>query len=164
MTACDFVDFFTGCCSEVLDTMYFTTVLDAVPETELRPLRQGDFAFSLNFQGDVSGSFGLHLDYSTAYSLASNFLGEDRGELPCAEVGDVISELANMLCGAVMSRVPSTHKFVLSHPEALASSLDLRREDALIARLATDTGVITTWVVVTSSGEIGNGSAARGTE
>ena len=148
MKASDFVDFFTGCCSEVLDTMYFTTVLDAVPEAALRPLHSGDFAFSLGFKGDVSGSFGLHLDYSTAYSLASNFLGEDGGELPNVEVGDVVGELANMLCGAVMSRVPSTHKFVLSHPEALAVAPDLACEDALIARLDTDAGAITAWVAV----------------
>jgi len=151
MTASDFVDFFTGCCSEVLDTMYFTTVLDATPEDTLCPLHPGDFAFSLSFKGDVSGNFGLHLDYSTAYSLASNFLGEDCGELPSAEVGDVVGELANMLCGSVMSRVPSTHKFVLSHPEALTSPPDLEREDALIARLETDAGTISTWVVVESS-------------
>jgi CheY-specific phosphatase CheX len=150
MTASDFVDFFTSCCSEVLDTMYFTTMLDAMPETDLPPLHSGDFAFTLNFNGDVSGSFGLHLDYATAYGLASNFLGEEGGELPGTEVSDVVGELSNMLCGAVMSRVPSTHKFVLSHPAPLASTPDLDRADALIARLTMDAGTITTWVVVTS--------------
>jgi CheY-specific phosphatase CheX len=148
MKAADLVDFFTNCCSEVLDTMYFTTVLDATPEESLDALYPGDFAFALEFRGDVSGSFGVHLDYSTAYSLASNFLGEDSGELKSSEVAEVIGELANMLCGSVMSRVPSTHKFALSHPLQLKSRPDLDCEDRLIARLATDTGVITAWVVV----------------
>jgi CheY-specific phosphatase CheX len=157
MTASNFVDFFANCCSEVLDTMYFTTVLDATAEETLDLLHPGDFAFTLDFAGDVSGNFGLHLDYSTAYSLASNFLGEDGGELPNVEVGDVVGELANMLCGSVMSQVPSTHKFVLSHPMQIKSPPELEREDKLIARLATDAGVITAWVVVEPALELARG-------
>jgi CheY-specific phosphatase CheX len=162
MTAIDFVDFLTGCCSEVLDTMYFTTVLDATPEEALDVLHTGDFAFTLDFRGDVSGNFGLHLDYATAYSLASNFLGEDGGNLPHKEVGDVVGELANMLCGSVMSRVPSHRKFVLSPPMQLKLPPNLDREDRLIARLATDAGVITTWVVLEHGIETA-AEAAKGT-
>jgi len=148
MKASDFAGIVSDCCSEVLDAMYFTTVLEVSPEETVSPLAPGDFAFSLRFRGDVSGSFGLHLDRSTARSLAGNFLGEDDGELPLSEVSEVVGELANMLCGSVMSRVEATHKFVLSHPEPVDAPPDAGSEDILVSRLDTDSGVITAWVVV----------------
>jgi len=59
--------------------MYFTSVLevtreDAFPErggTEGMPSFQAEYAFSLNFRGDVSGRFGLSLSGPAARCLAS---------------------------------------------------------------------------------------------
>jgi CheY-specific phosphatase CheX len=148
MKASDFAGIVPDCCTEVLDAMYFTTVLEATPEETISPPSPGDFAFMLQFRGEVSGSFGLQLSGSTACSLAANFLGEDEGELPVNEVAEVVGELANMLCGSVMSRVETARKFVLSHPEPGALPANLATADLLVSRLDTDSGVITAWVVV----------------
>jgi CheY-like chemotaxis protein len=48
----------------------------------------------------------------------------------------------------VVSRVEGRGKFALTHPEALSTLPDLHGQDALISRLDTDTGVITSWVTV----------------
>jgi CheY-specific phosphatase CheX len=138
--------------------MYFANVLESAtrvtgsstPEmaAEEVALAPEDFAFSLHFAGDVSGGFGVHLDAATARGLASNFLGEDESGLSREEVGEVVGELANMLCGSVVSRVEGRNKFVLSHPTQLGALPGLQSADALIARLDTDSGVVTAWVVI----------------
>jgi hypothetical protein len=76
-----------------------------------------------------------------------NFLGEEE-ELTKEEVAQVVGELANMLCGSVVSKIKGRSKFVLSHPEELKAMPSLAAEDALVSLLATDSGVLTTWVVV----------------
>ena len=65
----------------------------------------------------MSGHFGLYLEQVTARSLAANFLGVEEAEVSSDEIGEVAGELANMLCGSIVSRVEGEHKFVLSHPE-----------------------------------------------
>ncbi len=158
MKASDFASLLPDHCSEVLDAMYFTTVLESTidpndasddPCGPDRPLPNvDDFAFQLRFTGDVSGRFGLCLGASTARGLAANFLGEEESDISPTEVAEVIGELANMLCGAVMSVVPSKHKFVLSHPEPVLGMPHSRAHDLLLATLATDSGDIHTWVTV----------------
>jgi len=156
MKASDFTVLVPDCCSDVLEAMYFTSVLevtreDAFPErggTEGMPSFQAEYAFSLNFRGDVSGRFGLSLSGPAARCLASNFLGEEDSNLSIHEVGEVIGELANMLCGSVASRIEGERKFVLSHPEPIALLPDVRTEDVLISKFDTDSGLITTRIVV----------------
>ena len=151
MKACEFAVLIHECFSEVLDAMYFTTVLDSGPQemaAEDLPETGAPVAFSLRFAGDVSGSFGLLLDESTARKLAANFLGEDESSISSIEVGEVAGELANMLCGSVMSRVEGEHKFVLSHPEAVALSPVLGTGDELVCRFATDSGDVTVWIAL----------------
>ena len=151
MKASDFADLIPDSCSAVLDSMYFTPVLetsacDTLPEAF--PLDGSDFAFSLHFAGDVSGTFGLHLGPATARGLASNFLGEDDTDLSSSDVAEVVGELANMLCGSTLSRIEAVGKFDLTHPKSLAALPSLAGEDALVSTLDTDSGIITTWVIV----------------
>jgi CheY-specific phosphatase CheX len=156
MKASEFAELVPGCCGDVLDSMYFTTVLetshpkepgDAVEGEEIA-VGDEEHAFSLGFQGDVCGRFGLHLGAATGRMLAANFLGEDEADLSAIEIAEVIGELANMLCGAVVSKVEGRSKFVLSHPLAMQLLPKLGGEDALVSRFDTDGGTITTWVVV----------------
>jgi CheY-specific phosphatase CheX len=151
MKASDFVRLVPDCCSEVLDAMYFTTVLESSTRETLPedfPLEAEDFAFTLHFAGDISGDFGLHLGPATARSLASNFLGEDESGLSSPDVGDVVGELANMLCGSVMSHVGGECKFVLSHPQSVPALPDAGAGKMLVSALETDGGNITAWVIV----------------
>jgi CheY-specific phosphatase CheX len=153
MKASDFTGLVPECCSEVLDAMYFITVLgtaspEASPETAELPGAQKRVAYSMNFAGDISGRFGLSLEQGTARSLAANFLGEEAENISSTEIDEVAGELTNMFCGSVMSRVEGKNKFVLSHPEAIGSQPYSEAEDVLISRLDTDGGAITVWVAV----------------
>lgn len=153
MKASDFFNLVPDCCSEVLDAMYFTTVNgvltpEMLAEMDIAPTTDKPVAFNLRYSGDISGSFGLSLEQVTAKSLAANFLGEEVEDISTKEVQEVVGELANMLCGSVMSRVEGENKFVLSHPEAVHSQPDSSVDDVLVSKLDTDGGVITVWVVV----------------
>jgi len=156
MKASEFAELVPGCCGEVLDSMYFTTVMETshpkelteVGEDEQTAIDAEEYAFSLSFKGDICGWFGLHVGSATGRGLAANFLGEEETDLSAVEVGEVMGELANMLCGAVVSKVEGRSKFVLSHPEAMQLLPRLGNKDALVSRFETDGGTITTWVVV----------------
>jgi hypothetical protein len=156
MKASEFAELVPGCCGEVLDSMYFTTLMETSYPKELADAVEGeeiavgaeDYAFSLRFKGDICGQFGLHVGPVEGRMLAANFLGEDEADLSTIEVADVIGELANMLCGAVVSKVEGRSKFVLSHPLAMQALPKLSGADALVSRLETDGGTVTTWVVV----------------
>jgi hypothetical protein len=153
MRASDLAGLVPECCSEVLDAMYFTTLLGSVPLDSLPAcLPDADVApaFSLRFGGDISGRFGLHLEQATARTLAANFLGEADADVSSTEVSEVVGELANMLCGSLMSRVEGEHSFALSHPEAgLPAPPD--DGDLLVSMLETDSGVITIWILIERS-------------
>ena len=155
MKAIEFTGLVPECCSEVLDAMYFTTllgseVLESLPGALLGrlPAEGAPFSFSLRFVGDISGRFGVSLDFPTARSLAANFLGEDEAEVSPGAVEEVVGELSNMLCGSVMSRVEGENKFVLSHPEPASPLAISAADDVLVSALETDSGVITVWVAV----------------
>ena len=151
MKASDLAGLMPVCCSDVLNSMCFTSVfnsstLDAhhpgIPSTP------EDYGFGLRFKGDVSGRFGLHLGIGTARTLAANFLAKEVQQLTAGDVDEIVCELANMLCGSVVSRVDGDHGYVLTPPEPMQALPDFDQEDVLISRLDTDSGTITTWVVV----------------
>ena len=102
--------------SEVLETMFFTEVygpaLVAEPEAEPR------LAVRLSFAGSPSGALTLSASAAAAQALAANFLApEQDGALPAAQLAAVVSELANMICGSLLSRVATEAHFRLSSPE-----------------------------------------------
>jgi CheY-specific phosphatase CheX len=151
MKASEFAGLIPECCSEVLDAMYFATMLGSERVEDMptdSPGAPAALAFSLKFAGDVSGHFGLYLEQVTARSLAANFLGVEEAEVSSDEIGEVAGELANMLCGSIVSRVEGEHKFVLSHPER-ADTLPFKDlGDVFILRLDMDSGAITVWISV----------------
>jgi len=156
MKASEFAKLVPGCCGGVLDSMYFTTIMETSHPKELAEAAEGketaigaeEYAFSLSFKGDICGRFGLHMGAAAGRGLAANFLGEDEADLSVSDIGEVAGELANMLCGAVVSKVEGKSKFVLSHPEAMQALPVLSGADALVSRFETDGGTVTTWVVV----------------
>ena len=77
-------------------------------------------------QGARSGEFRVAVAPAAARSVACNFLGaEDESEITETQVGDVICELANMICGSALSRLSGDLAFDLSHPELDAGDGDL---------------------------------------
>jgi hypothetical protein len=83
MEASEFSSLVAESCTEVLDTMYFTSVLSTEPPSARQVFQGADgmLAFSLSFTGDISGQFGLWLAAATARTLAANFLGEDESNI-----------------------------------------------------------------------------------
>ena len=105
---------------EVLETMFFTGVVGPAADGESEVLSR--FAARLRFEGTPSGALTVGLSKPAAQALAGNFLAvEGDGELTDARVGGVICELANMICGALLSRVEGDEHFRLGGPELLPS-------------------------------------------
>jgi CheY-specific phosphatase CheX len=103
--------------SEVLERMFFLGALAASEEPAFQPSR--DIFVQVTFDGDPQGVFRMRLARSTANSIAENFLGEDADKLSSQQSLDVARELANMICGAVLSRIESRVSFRLSTPEIM---------------------------------------------
>ena len=70
----------------------------------------------LAFRGDPSGSLTLRIGALGARAIAADFLGAEETDLSDREVGEVVCELANMICGSVLSRVESAATFRLATP------------------------------------------------
>jgi CheY-specific phosphatase CheX len=147
MRASDFSPLVSVCCAEVLESMYFTTVLEASSHPgQNRATKDDEVAYWLRFQGEVHGSFGLSLDTAMARMLAANFLGEQEEALTEVEVAEVVGELTNMLCGSIVSRLEGTSKFALTHPEPfIHKPADL---DILTTDFETDNGMVHTWLTI----------------
>jgi hypothetical protein len=149
MRASDFATLIPEFCSEVIDSMFFAAVNGSGPRAAM-PVSLLDgppfLAFGLRFTGDVSGRFGVHLEESVARTLSANFLGQEESEISAIELSEVVGELANMLCGSVVSRIEEKSKFVLSHPEACCLPMISADDDFLVYGLETDGGVITVWI------------------
>jgi len=73
----------------------------------------------LTFVGKPSGSFTLRATLAVARSITADFLGEEDEMLDDGQVGEVICELANMICGSALSRMESQFQFRLASPVLL---------------------------------------------
>jgi CheY-specific phosphatase CheX len=100
---------------DVLETMFFSPVVgEATPETSHA---EPALTARLSFSGGRSGSFAVRVSAGAANAIAANFLGEDTDVPEPNQVRDVICELANMICGSVLSRLDREAHFDLQHPE-----------------------------------------------
>ncbi|MGE5567996.1 MAG: chemotaxis protein CheX [Rhodospirillales bacterium] len=126
---------------QVLETMFFTSIVGERPGPPDGPV----VAARVSFEGDPSGSFGLKLSAGAARAIAANFLGvENDEEVTAAQTGEVICELANMVCGAILSRVESGSTFQIAHPQLAAGE---EACDGATARyLDLDNGALALWV------------------
>jgi len=104
--------------AEVLETMFFTAVC-GVAEPD-QSVAEPHVAACLGFEGTPSGALTLSVSESTVRALAANFLAPDEDDpLLAPQLGGVVCELANMICGSLLSRVSSEEHFRLSSPELL---------------------------------------------
>jgi CheY-specific phosphatase CheX len=133
---------------EVLEKMFFVQPLDApFQDTETAG---GDVAVKLTFDGSPSGALTLCVSHSAARQIAADFLGADQADLSSSQIHEVVCELANMICGSVLSRVESTATFRLSKPEVFtAEERRYRRQAAdrrAIHSVRIDSGTLTATV------------------
>jgi CheY-specific phosphatase CheX len=127
------------CTAAVLERMFFVQALEetapAVPEAD------SDLICGVNFTGDPSGHLALRVSVEAARSIAADFLGEDEGGLSGFQVGQVVCELANIICGSVLSRIESGTTFRLDSPRLL-SGWESFGSDAVVHSVTLDAGVL----------------------
>lgn len=85
---------------DVLETMFFSTAVAIDCRHDLAAI-----SARVHFNGDPSGEFELTLSHAVARQYAQAFLGVDEADLPGDAEAQVSCELANMICGAALSRV-----------------------------------------------------------
>ena len=70
----------------------------------------------VDFVGAPSGWLTLRAGLASARSLAADFLGEDEESVGDQQTTDVFAELANIVCGSVLTRTENFSTFHLSSP------------------------------------------------
>lgn len=102
---------------EVLETMFFELPVDA-PLVSSSPAPSGTSA-AARFGGSLTGALTLVLAGTAPQRLAASFLGLDDAEIGPAEWQSVVVELANVLCGATMSRLEPAGRLRIDQPVLL---------------------------------------------
>jgi CheY-specific phosphatase CheX len=129
-----------GAAEQVLETMFFAAVSPEAPEAAGEPR----VAARLSFRGEPSGTFAVSLSEAAARAIAANFVGaEKEDDLEPARVAEVVAELANMICGSVLSRLESESEFDLGPPEPVSPLEDPHAGKTLVRTLALERGVLT---------------------
>lgn len=109
-----------GAVEAVLETMFF-----AAPLGPAEPVSgSGVLRVRLAFHGAPSGTLAVCLSAESARLLAAGFLGEDEEALTDSQPGEVVCELANMLCGSFVSGLEGEEKFELASPELTAGGAE----------------------------------------
>ncbi|QOY88655.1 chemotaxis protein CheX [Paludibaculum fermentans] len=102
---------------EVLETMFFELpaadleVVDA-PEVSSCLIRAG-------FHGSANGAMQLAISCRICCRLAASFLGKETDEVSLPEKCSTARELANMLCGASLSRLKPHGRMTIETPQSI---------------------------------------------
>ena len=115
-----FADYLVPCATQVLETMFFTAAEQG--GQPICPQLAGALAIArtVNFSGPPDGELCLCARLETAAALASSFLGLAPDEVSPSECGHVAGELANMICGSVLSSCAPQGAFRLQVSECTA--------------------------------------------
>ncbi len=106
----------------VLETMFFEESV----ETECaHGWLQTAISARVRFEGSHCGEFVLSVAPDAARCIAAGFLGLDPEELTEVQPGQVIQELTNILCGAVLSNVWPASNLSLDTPELASHGYSL---------------------------------------
>jgi hypothetical protein len=102
---------------EVLETMFFE-----LPAADLEVVEQPGSESCLiraGFHGSADGAMQLAISCGICGRLAASFLGKEEDEVSCAERCSTARELANMLCGASLSRLQPHGRMSIETPESI---------------------------------------------
>jgi CheY-specific phosphatase CheX len=100
---------------EVLEKMFFIRSFGEPQDSAREP----EFVAHLTFEGDPPGWLALCVTAPAARSVSADFLGEEKVDLSEQQIGEVVCELANMICGSVLSRVENNSGFRRATPRLL---------------------------------------------
>ena len=111
----------------VLENMCFTTILGPAHAGEAQSTLE--HGARVAFRGKSSGAVLVGLSHAGAHVLASGFLGEDNVDE--TQTGEFTAELANMICGAIVSQFAPGGQYALASPcgigvEEIATAKGLR--------------------------------------
>lgn len=113
----------------VLETMFFSAPLGpAEPE-----FGDGVLKARLVFRGRPGGTLSLSVSAPGARMLAADFLGEDAETMAESAPGEVVCELANMICGRLLSQLENRETFQLETPELVVAPGDEHHPSACVA-------------------------------
>lgn len=134
--------------TEVLEKMFFVPAMEETPPEGAGVMPcEGQLAVEVAFEGQPSGRLVLCVSPCTARSIAADFLGEEADAMPEPKIGEVVRELANMVCGSVLSRVESATTFRLAAPRTLAAPPEAPfDEGATVYAVNLSDGVLTAMV------------------
>ncbi len=104
--------------ADVLATMFFE---EAVPAPCDHAWIADAISAHIDFDGSHCGQFLLSVSPGTSRSIASGFLGLEPEEMTDSQPSDVILELANILCGTLMSTLWPESSLSLGSPELVSS-------------------------------------------
>src|SRR5260370_27293509 len=114
------------CVTTILEKMFFACVFG---ESESAAISGAPLIGAwVAFDGPLRGKLAIALESDLAKTLAADFLGlSSVEELDSAKAEEIIGELANMVCGATLSRIDDDALFSLAPPvhgpEAVALAL-----------------------------------------
>jgi CheY-specific phosphatase CheX len=125
---------------EVLEKMFF--ICEAA-----EPVSGGDTAapqivVRLIFEGSPAGWLALRIGKAAARSIAADFLGEEEETLTDGQAEEMVCELANMICGSVLSRTAPEAMFRLSSPRVMPPAAWVDPQDAAVYRVALAHGAL----------------------
>ena len=103
----------TPAVTEVLETMFFA----GVQEAGEAGLPSEMMAARVPFEGREPGTVEIRISDAGARTLAASFLGEEEVLLTRVQLEQVLRELANMICGAIVSNAEFGGIVGLGSPE-----------------------------------------------
>jgi len=131
---------------DVLEKMFF---IELDPEAAGQGESEAEICAQVSFHGDPSGALTLRVTSREARSVAADFLGADADELSDRQISEVICELANMICGSVLSRVESTTTFQLAEPAIVSAASAHQLPDGALSHVVRLSGGSLTVVLET---------------
>jgi len=103
---------------EVLETMFFELPVEGL-HFSAPPLDDELLALA-RFSGSLSGTLAVSASNSILGPLAAGFLGLELEELTTDQHALMLTEIANMLCGATMSRIEPEGRLMIEQPFILS--------------------------------------------
>ena len=132
--------------AEVLESMFFTSPLGS--SDPCGRAMENSVAAGLFFHGTPPGRFGICASMDAARSLAASFLGEDPESIVEQQCNEVICELANMVCGSVLSSMEKDVLFELTQPK-IGEPESRRPENASVSlEFELEEGSLLAWILV----------------
>ena len=138
----DWVEVLLSSSEEVLETMFFCSILRSSSGTE----QEETVSAKLRFEGIPSGTFTICASTGAAREMSATFLGIEPDQVTENQLDQVVGELANMVCGNAMSRAALGKTLSLTHPEIFRTASSFSFQSAINIRLEIEKGLFEAFI------------------